>query len=311
MQDFKKMQIPAENSPDHGERNSSEGNISMENTRAFLQKFKQLVAKHFKCPICQSILRDPVILECNHLFCQECLQGWTHVLQTKNEIKSCPVCRKLIRNSVDAMDIPNFTISSFLTKFAAIEQALRRDGKQPCVRKQLSELLNALEISYDFDNTETLYSLMYSRYLTNGSRKKSCVNIIHQMQASHNAKLRERIKLPKNGWQKFQANAVNTCRMICPNCLTSLSEFISTHLQLFWGRERQWVWTRPKPIFYLLAFLTFSYFFIAYIFGSALLKNPELRQYVKRLLQHTIFMFLDGPTFELVSIIHEAFLIPI
>jgi len=250
-----------------------------------------------------------VILECNHLFCQECLQGWIQVLQSKNEIKNCPVCRKLIRNSVDAMDTPNFTMSSFLTKFAAIEKALY-DPKEACVRKPLSELLKALEISYDFDNAETIYGLMYSRYLTSASRKKGCLDIMNQMQAAHNLKLKKQIKLPKTGWQKFRANAVNTCRMVCPNFLHSLSEFIYDYFPL-WTGERQWVWTRPKPIFYLLTLGTISYFCIVYIFGSTLLRNPEVRQYIKRLLQHTIFMFLDGPTFELVNIIHEAFLIPI
>ncbi|CAG7716675.1 unnamed protein product [Allacma fusca] len=119
----------------------SEGNMSTGKTLDFIQTFRQLVSKHFKCPICQSILKDPVTLECNHLFCQECLNEWIQVLQTKNDIKSCPVCRKLIRNSVDISDIPVSTMSSFLIKFAAIERVFEDESKQTSDSREQAELL--------------------------------------------------------------------------------------------------------------------------------------------------------------------------
>ncbi|XP_062412962.1 E3 ubiquitin-protein ligase RNF138 [Sardina pilchardus] len=42
-----------------------------------------------KCPVCQDKLQDPIqVLECNHEFCQSCLQ------QAVQFRKHCPVCRK-------------------------------------------------------------------------------------------------------------------------------------------------------------------------------------------------------------------------
>jgi len=42
------------------------------------------------CPICQdrmSDLRDPIVLECGHLFCEECVSQWFE------REKTCPLCR--------------------------------------------------------------------------------------------------------------------------------------------------------------------------------------------------------------------------
>lgn len=42
------------------------------------------------CPVCQRIYRDPVLLQCTHSFCRECLQRSWETLG-----KKCPVCRRV------------------------------------------------------------------------------------------------------------------------------------------------------------------------------------------------------------------------
>ncbi|KAF7651472.1 hypothetical protein LDENG_00110690 [Lucifuga dentata] len=51
------------------------------------------MASHFKenlrCPVCQDVFTDPVLLSCSHSFCQACLQRWW----AEEQIDCCPVCR--------------------------------------------------------------------------------------------------------------------------------------------------------------------------------------------------------------------------
>jgi hypothetical protein len=42
------------------------------------------------CPICQDKLASPVVLKCQHIFCEDCVCVW---LDKEN---SCPMCRAKI-----------------------------------------------------------------------------------------------------------------------------------------------------------------------------------------------------------------------
>ena len=42
-----------------------------------------------KCPLCQSKLKNPVILSCLHTLCQNCYDGWKTNQQNG---RRCPVC---------------------------------------------------------------------------------------------------------------------------------------------------------------------------------------------------------------------------
>ncbi|XP_059215134.1 nuclear factor 7, brain-like [Centropristis striata] len=42
-----------------------------------------------RCPVCQDIFKDPVLLKCSHSFCRDCLQRWWREKQAKD----CPVCK--------------------------------------------------------------------------------------------------------------------------------------------------------------------------------------------------------------------------
>ncbi|XP_013889232.1 RING finger and transmembrane domain-containing protein 1 [Austrofundulus limnaeus] len=46
------------------------------------------------CPICQGEYRDPRVLICQHIFCDECIALWF------NREKSCPLCRAVITDQV-------------------------------------------------------------------------------------------------------------------------------------------------------------------------------------------------------------------
>lgn len=49
-----------------------------------------LLEEHLSCPICCDIYRNPVVLQCSHSFCEECLQRYWE--NAENVI--CPTCRK-------------------------------------------------------------------------------------------------------------------------------------------------------------------------------------------------------------------------
>jgi len=46
------------------------------------------------CPICQdNPMKSPVILQCNHLFCEECIAEWFE------REKTCPICRAVVQQA--------------------------------------------------------------------------------------------------------------------------------------------------------------------------------------------------------------------
>ncbi|XP_078278317.1 E3 ubiquitin-protein ligase RNFT1 isoform X1 [Rhinoraja longicauda] len=48
------------------------------------------------CPICQTEFREPILLICQHIFCEECISLWF------NQEKTCPLCRTVILDYVQA-----------------------------------------------------------------------------------------------------------------------------------------------------------------------------------------------------------------
>ncbi|XP_041656019.1 E3 ubiquitin-protein ligase TRIM35-like [Cheilinus undulatus] len=47
-----------------------------------------------RCPVCQDIFRDPVVLVCSHSFCKDCLQTWWR----QKPSRECPVCKTISSN---------------------------------------------------------------------------------------------------------------------------------------------------------------------------------------------------------------------
>ncbi|XP_078404350.1 E3 ubiquitin-protein ligase RNFT1 isoform X1 [Cetorhinus maximus] len=48
------------------------------------------------CPICQTEFREPILLVCQHIFCEECISLWF------NREKTCPLCRTVILDYIQA-----------------------------------------------------------------------------------------------------------------------------------------------------------------------------------------------------------------
>ncbi|CAM1308603.1 RNFT2 (predicted) [Pycnogonum litorale] len=48
---------------------------------------EQLKESGDNCPICQDLFRNPTILNCKHIFCEECVAAWF------DREKTCPMCR--------------------------------------------------------------------------------------------------------------------------------------------------------------------------------------------------------------------------
>lgn len=47
------------------------------------------------CPICLNIIKDKTpTFVCEHMFCQNCIYKWNKSCVDKNEIPTCPICRK-------------------------------------------------------------------------------------------------------------------------------------------------------------------------------------------------------------------------
>ncbi|XP_069767829.1 E3 ubiquitin-protein ligase RNFT1 isoform X2 [Narcine bancroftii] len=46
------------------------------------------------CPICQTEFKEPILLICQHIFCEECISLWF------NQEKTCPLCRTVILDHV-------------------------------------------------------------------------------------------------------------------------------------------------------------------------------------------------------------------
>lgn len=53
--------------------------------------FNVIVSEEFKCSICLCVLREATQLNCEHLFCKECI---TTFLETSPNTKFCPIDRK-------------------------------------------------------------------------------------------------------------------------------------------------------------------------------------------------------------------------
>jgi hypothetical protein len=51
------------------------------------------------CPICMDVVRGPVMIPCDHMFCQRCITRWRGQCWAKGFELSCPVCRYVHRGA--------------------------------------------------------------------------------------------------------------------------------------------------------------------------------------------------------------------
>lgn len=65
-------------------KRSRKTNLGVEN----IDKYNNIILDDVLCPICRSILIEPVTLPCNHVFCLSCFNG-----SMENNTLTCPLCR--------------------------------------------------------------------------------------------------------------------------------------------------------------------------------------------------------------------------
>ncbi|XP_028399180.1 E3 ubiquitin-protein ligase NRDP1-like [Dendronephthya gigantea] len=76
------------------------------------ERFEVAVSKSFRCPICYSILKDPVMCRQNqHTFCRCCI---TKHLVSLSTTKDCPVCKEQL--SLDTLSDPPRILTDYLSE---------------------------------------------------------------------------------------------------------------------------------------------------------------------------------------------------
>ncbi|KAM2156698.1 hypothetical protein ACFX1R_042353 [Malus domestica] len=61
-------------------------------------------AKYFDCKLCVKMAREPVVTQCGHLFCGDCLNKWLYFFTSEMQ---CPVCRsKVLGDSIIQISPP-------------------------------------------------------------------------------------------------------------------------------------------------------------------------------------------------------------
>ncbi|XP_069507972.1 zinc-binding protein A33-like [Ambystoma mexicanum] len=72
------------------QRESSPASPCPQPAMAGLAPAEDGIAQELSCPICHEIFREPVVLECSHDFCQECIDRyWASV-----DVCTCPMCKR-------------------------------------------------------------------------------------------------------------------------------------------------------------------------------------------------------------------------
>uniref|UniRef100_A0A8D0GYU1 Zinc-binding protein A33-like n=1 Tax=Sphenodon punctatus TaxID=8508 RepID=A0A8D0GYU1_SPHPU len=92
---------------------------------------EQSLREELTCAICCDLFQDPVMLECMHHFCRECIQGyWSRCPR----VVSCPQCRREFPNQAFR---PHYLVSGVVEK-------VRQCSSEECRRKMHKQFEDAL-----------------------------------------------------------------------------------------------------------------------------------------------------------------------
>jgi hypothetical protein len=64
------------------------------------------VDSNLLCPICHAPFADPKRLECDHIFCDDCLQCTFEQTQRNSSTRTCPTCRRELQDKEKAAPLP-------------------------------------------------------------------------------------------------------------------------------------------------------------------------------------------------------------
>ncbi|KAF4116446.1 hypothetical protein G5714_003935 [Onychostoma macrolepis] len=78
----------------------------------------------YSCPVCREVFSAPVILECSHSVCKECLQQFWRI----KKIRECPVCRRLSRHEPTC----NLALKNLCESFLERNENLSSESEELC-----------------------------------------------------------------------------------------------------------------------------------------------------------------------------------
>ncbi|KAM4741208.1 nuclear factor 7, brain-like [Anableps anableps] len=78
-----------------------------------------------RCPVCQDVFKDPVLLSCSHSFCKECLKHWWR----EEPARQCPICKTV---SFTKDPLCNLALKNLCETF--LEQRDQRASEGLCSR---------------------------------------------------------------------------------------------------------------------------------------------------------------------------------
>ncbi len=78
----------------------------------------------YSCPVCRDVFSAPVILECSHSVCKECLQQFWRI----KKIRECPVCRRLTKHEPTC----NLALKNLCESFLERNENLSSGSEELC-----------------------------------------------------------------------------------------------------------------------------------------------------------------------------------
>lgn len=77
----------------------------LEARKAVIDNFGDLVESELQCSICSELFVSATTLNCNHTFCQMCINNWLDQPKTRKE---CPICRALVKQQTRSLVLDSF-----------------------------------------------------------------------------------------------------------------------------------------------------------------------------------------------------------
>ncbi|XP_050059135.1 E3 ubiquitin-protein ligase RNF8-like isoform X1 [Aphis gossypii] len=128
----------------------------------FKTQINRLLENDFQCSICNEVMLRASTANCNHTFCESCLNKWL------SKSKLCPVCRSIVHNTTYCLALDNYITNLCDILGGTIKEqrtALQRErsGPPPQVakrgrRRANPSIRNRRETTYDITNSGDLLS---------------------------------------------------------------------------------------------------------------------------------------------------------
>ena len=103
---------------------------------------------YLQCTICfngyETLTREPIVVQCGHTFCRECLVEYFNRKRERNKKVECPLCNKVVLKRMDVGLLPkNYAVLDALAKYEEERVANLTDS---FVRTPDDDALGELEI---------------------------------------------------------------------------------------------------------------------------------------------------------------------